>query len=85
MLTILQFSNRDCETRIKFEFECKMTLNIAKDTLLETFKNLLTCEGGVKRDFIIESEDSEGEKATYHVHSSILTMRFVLDTLNSGV
>ena len=54
-----------------------MSDNIAKETLLETFKNLLTCDGNVARDFIIESEDRDGEKsAVYPVHSSILTMRF---------
>ena len=60
-----------------------MSVNIAKETLLETFKkNLLTCDGNVARDFIIESEDSKGEKAAvYHVHSYILTMRFNLSLI----
>ena len=53
-----------------------MSSNVAKETLLETFRNLLTCDADVKRDFIIESEDRDGEMATLHVHSSILTMRF---------
>ena len=52
--------------------------NIAKDTLVDTFKNLWTCNGDVKRDFVIESRDRDGEKALLHVHSSILTMRFDL-------
>ena len=59
-----------------------MSSNIAKDTLLETFRNLLTCDADVKRDFIIESEDRDGEKAAvYPVHSSILTMRFDLSIM----
>ena len=53
-----------------------MSPNIARDTLVESFKSLLTCEGGVKPDFIIESDDGDGEKATLHVHSFVLTMRF---------
>ena len=53
-----------------------MSSNVAKETLLETFRNLLTCDADIKRDFIIESEDRDGEMATLHVHSSILTMRF---------
>ncbi len=48
----------------------------ARDTLVESFKSLLTCEGGVKPDFVIESADGDGEKATLHVHSFVLTMRF---------
>ena len=59
-----------------------MSVNIAKETLLETFKNLLTCDGNVATDFIIESEDREGEKAVvFHVHSTILTMRFDLSLI----
>ena len=53
-----------------------MSSNIAKDTLVETFKNLLTCDEGVKKDFVIESRDRDEEKALLHVHSSILAMRF---------
>ena len=55
-----------------------MSSNIAKDTLLGTFENLLTCDGNAKADFIIESSedgDREEEKARLHVHSSILTLR----------
>ena len=55
-----------------------MSSTIAKDTLVETFKNLLTCDENVKKDFVIESKDRDGEKALLHVHSSILTMRFDL-------
>ncbi len=55
-----------------------MSSSIAKDTLVETFKNLLTCDGDVKRDFVIESKEKDGEKALLHVHSSILTLRFDL-------
>ena len=53
-----------------------MSANIAKDTLVASFKSMLSCEGGVTPDFIIESDDGDGEKATLHVHSSVLTMRF---------
>lgn len=53
-----------------------MSAYIARDTLVASFKSLLTCEGGVTTDFIIESDDGDGEKATLHVHSSVLTMRF---------
>ena len=55
-----------------------MSSNTAKDTLLGTFENLLTCDGNAKRDFIIESSkdgDREEENAKVHVHSSILTLR----------
>ena len=55
-----------------------MSSKTAKDTLLGTFENLLTCDGNAKTDFIIESsKDGEGdeEKAKLHVHSSILTLR----------
>ena len=58
-----------------------MSSNIAKDTLLGTFKNLLTSDGNAKGDFIIESSKDgvrDGNKATVHVHSSILTMRLDL-------
>ena len=55
-----------------------MSSTIAKDTLVETFKNLLTCDENVKKDFVIESKDRDGENASLHVHSSILTMRFDL-------
>ena len=58
-----------------------MSSNTAKDTLLGTFENLLTCDGNAKRDFIIESSkdgDRDGNKATVHVHSSILTLRLDL-------
>ena len=53
-----------------------MSANIARDTQVASFKSLLTCEGGVKPDFIIDSDDGNGEKATLHVHSFVLTMRF---------
>ena len=55
-----------------------MSSNIAKDTLLGTFKNLLASDGNAKGDFIIESSKDgvrDGNKATVHVHSSILTLR----------
>ena len=57
-----------------------MSSNIARDTLVGTFKNLWGCDGGVETDFIIESEDGDGGKATLHVHSSVMTMRFVFFT-----
>ena len=43
-----------------------MSSNIARDTLVGTFKNLWGCDGGVKTDFIIESADGDGGKATLH-------------------
>ena len=53
-----------------------MFTNTAKDTLMETFKSLFECDEDVKKDFIIESENREGEKATVvPVHSSVLIMR----------
>ena len=55
-----------------------MSSNIAKDTLLGTFKNLLASDEDAKKDYIIESSkdgDRDGNKATVHVHSSILTLR----------
>ena len=55
-----------------------MSSNIARDTLMETFRSLWACEEDDQRqrDFVIESVDVEGEKtATFSVHSSVLTMR----------
>ena len=54
-----------------------MSSNIARDTLVETFKTLLTsgCDEDVKRDFTIEYEDREGEIVAVPVHSSVLTVR----------
>ena len=51
-----------------------MSSNISKETLLETFRKLLTCDADIKKDFIIESEDRDGDRAKLHVHSSIFTM-----------
>ena len=59
-----------------------MSSNIAKDSLLGTFKDLLSCDDeNTKKDFIIESSkdgDRDGNRATVHVHSSILALRLDL-------
>ena len=55
-----------------------MSSNIARDTLVKTFRTLLTSdsEEDVKRDFTIEYEDRKGELVAVPVHSSVLTMRY---------
>ena len=63
-----------------------MSTTTAKDTLMETFERLFTCDEDVKKDFDIEPENREGDKATVvPVHSSVLTVRSkVFNTMING-
>ena len=71
-----QFTVQDWPQRKMLDENSKHTMssNISKETLLETFRKLLTCDADIKKDFIIESEDRDGDRAKLHVHSSIFTM-----------